>query len=728
MNYFDQIITGKFTAESILENRVRNRKGGRGRPVGIKSETQETLLKQAGLRLQMSRKAAGYSIDDIANILGVTGNCYRIYEKRFGLLAQTKHLSTIVSVLNVSTAWISGQTDEMPIFQEAASFTGNVPTTSNVKLSEEYRRKLVKRARNRRKELKLSRADMAMMIEVPEIDSKRISALESYLPVTPNLVIENKWEQILQVPAGWIRDMDIRETPINQLKAKSMQRLVIVDAKNISDEIKGISRWLSRAHRFTRTVLVENLNEFELRSATIFAQRYCVNGQEDSTLQVIADKYVLTRQRIEQITKTMSHRSEFLIVETPFLDQLEQEIKPLLPQSIIELDKHFRKLLGESLSIVGVERFAKDILKRSIVTITETPTDLSIPWDAVAIDPKTHNGLLLRTIRDVSMAMIRSVGAAQIEFIAGNVSKIISKGVTPLEISDIAKLIPGFVWLREKEGWFWLGEKYENRLLNVVKKVLAVANRRVDIEDIHGAMARSRRIKYEATNISTFSVEAPYIVLVSVLALIPWVELVQFDDFRLRKPINLKDVLSTVELSVYRYLIAKGGIAARYEIQKALVDVIDPIFTQIALHSALDASPIFYRMDSGIFALRGIALSPNSFGLAHAAVGGILHNNKHLAAPIPDDSGELTIQIEILPYMINSSYFEIPMRLARMMEEGVYTFIGFKESLIYKILPSGANRLHRFTKQLKQEGYKIGDNLLLQVNPINKTIQIKKYI
>ncbi len=717
MNFYDQLIAkaqGKEVHAEIANHGMIAQFERKRRIRGVAATHEESLLLQAGARLLERRKQLGFSVNHMAVCLDVTGPCYRQWESRFGNLAQTKHLENVAKILIVDPCWISlginPPTERINVGEGAREVRWRQTTPG---LSIEERKELAKRAQRRRKELKLSPYRITMLMAMQDFTVKRMQKMEAYLPVIADVAVEARWEQVLHVPVGWIRNVLIDATPASELTLE----LNLTHASTIAEEIFGIGIWLSRAKFSTRTTSLEGLEENERRMAKIFSTRYGVNGESESTLQAIADSAGLTRQRIQQITSKMRERAIALgNSEPPLISRLRQEIAPLLPQTVANLDLHFRQLLGDSLSLAGVERFAQDVLERSVLTITENPANSQVPWKSVAIDPNTHDSHILRVIRDGVMAMVRNVGAAQVDFISGVSSRASGKGVIQSKVIEVIKMIPGFEWLQERDGWFWLGEKYENRLINVAKKVLAVAGRRVDIEDIHGAMARSRRLNYETAIVSRYAVEAPYAVLVSVLANTSWVELVQYDDFRLRDPIPLESVLSMVELAVYHLLFNRGGIASRFDIQKALLDVPEPAFTAIALHATLDSSPVFYRMDTGIFALRGVVLSAQALVVASASVGGP-NSAKHQVSLSPDGQGFISLPITILSHMVNSGYFGIPRQLAKQLPLGDYKLEGVVEPITLSELPNGEYRLRKFTKHLVAAGLKVGDVITLSFKP-----------
>lgn len=720
MNHFDKIVPVTLTRQEIESGAIQNRRVP-GRPKLGKGEIDvaRRLRSETADRLRQRRQELGYSVAHVARAAGVSGARYNQWEKQFGKLAQSKYLNALADILGVHPEWISDGVD-LPAAQHGNSEVRSLPTIESW-LTATERKQLAIRAQGRRKSLKLKPHEIAAQIGM---DVKKFGILERCITARPNLDVESKWELVLQVPIGWLRNLELVAPTIEQTEIAT--DFASKSAASVAEEIRAISCWLSRESMMRRTSEYQSLKASERRSSEIFALRYGVEGEDASILQAIGEKFGVTRERIRQITATMEERSAHFKGETPFLDRLEAELIPFLPQAVDKLDVSFRVLLGGSLSLEGVDRFTREVLGRSIVSLTEKPANMSLGWGVIAVDPKTHDPAVLRAIRDVALALIRSSGAAQINFVAGAAGGVLKRGITPDEASLGCSLVTGFEWLAEEDGWFWFGTKWENRLLTVTKKVLAVAKRRVDIEDIHEAMARSRRSKYGIDKHKPYTIDAPHTVLVEVLKRVPWIEVVQHDDFRLAAPVALESILSDVELALHNLLSTKGGVAARYIINKELLETDRSQFGHIALQVALDSSPIMRRIDFGIFALRGAALTPESLASASAAVGGDSQHMKNHPALTLNSEGYIAVEFEMRPYMINSRYLEVPVRLATLIPEGDYQLDGFEEQVTYSVLPSGSRRFLKLTSKLIRSGFGAGDWVLLHVNPKTKQIRFER--
>lgn len=672
------------------------------------------------LRIRERRLALKLSMGEVAKAIGISAARYYHWEERFGSLPRSKYIKILAKALATNPAWI--QTGNVQSCDDEASVTSVLPLSlQSEKLEKSERKYFSERAKKRRNQLGLKPFEVAEFIG---INTAKFGVWERCLPAFQDGVIEEKWEQIVQAPAGWLRNESMVASEIDHTSTVSFVHRT--GNESFASEIRSICCWLVRESVTKRTSEYHSLNERERRGADIFALRYGVEGEAAATLQAIGDRFGITRERVRQISNKMEYRKGNFIGKTPSFDLLQREIRKMVPAPAERINIEFREFLGESLSIENAERFAREVLGQSIVTLTEKSTDLTLGYGIFAIDAKTHDSELIRIFRDVALRMVRGTGAAQMSFVAGEVSSISQRGVAVQECVLACKFVAGFEWLAEEDGWFWFGPKWENRLLTVAKKVLAVANRKVDVEDIQGAMSRSRRNNYQADKNRPYAIDAPYWVVGEVLKRVSWLKVIQSDDFQLVEPVAIESVLSEVELAVTRIARANGGVVARYTLTKELLDPEIASFSAIGLHAALDASPIFYRLDAGIFALRGSAIKPDALAKASGAVGGALQHMRNHEIPTADAEGFLSIKFEVKPYIINLRYFEMPSRIAHLIPKGEYQVDGFYEKITYNISPSGAHRLNKFASKLIEMGFVSGDWVKLSVNPKSRVIQFHK--
>lgn len=155
------------------------------------------------------------------------------------------------------------------------------------------------------------------------------------------------------------------------------------------------------------------------------------------------------------------------------------------------------------------QRFAAEILAKKVATFsTASGLGFKNAKSFVIQEDGTDDESLLRATKSACMGMIRSCGAANVFHVCGVVSAQMDRPISMKEMINAVRRVLGFEWISENHGWFWFGEDVsDNRLLNVTRKVMAAAQRKVDVDKIHSAMGRSQR--HQGSDSNSYFIEAP---------------------------------------------------------------------------------------------------------------------------------------------------------------------------------------------------------------------------
>ncbi|MBO9357675.1 helix-turn-helix domain-containing protein [Bordetella petrii] len=669
-------------------------------------------------RLRSRRKNLRLTCSFVADRLGIPAARYRFWEKQFGPTAEKQYLEALAQVLQTSPEWLAHGTGVSPIPADQVESARIVDSYENRRATESERIALGQRAQARRLALELSRQEISLRIGVA---TYQLANWERVLPLKPKVQLENKWEEVLGVPVGWLRQIDI-EAPVPS-KEVVTQIVEANTADSVAAEIRVAGAWLCRASFAHRTILHDELSLTERRLADIFALRYGVGGEEHTTLQAIGDRYGLTRERIRQIVEKMVERTARMQLLTPHIDRLAEEIRPLLPATVEAVDTQLRGRLGERLSIESVSRFCREILGRNIVALTDRPAEMAYLWSPTVIDPETHDVARIRAAREAALRLIRSCGAAQAMFVAGAASEITGMGMTPDEVMQGCRMVPGFEWLSERDGWFWFGEGNENRLVTIALKVLAVSGRRVDAEEILASFIRARRGYYPPEQLRPYLIEPPLQIVVEVLRRVKGLKNIQSDDFLLDKLVPVETVLSDAELAVYNLMRDNGNIISRHTLVTELVKT--GKVKLMALHVSLNSSPIYRQLDRGVFALRGATLNPASLRDAQNTVGGEASKSARISER--DKDGYYHFIFELTEYMVRTRVWEVPRALDNLIAGDGNLFLqGSEQPVVLAHLPSGSCRLKQFVSKLLQQGFVAGDILNLTIHPEKRLLRVTK--
>jgi transcriptional regulator with XRE-family HTH domain len=598
----------------------------------------------AALRLKHRREFLGFTAAHVANRLGVDAPRYLHWEKVFGPLPQRQYGDALAQVLGVDKAWL-------------VSADGDIILSEPQGAPEPFI-EFGERARTRRKEIGLTLPTISHLSGIPPAT---LRTWEEKLPGQHRGLKEDQWEDALRVPRGWLRDRSKEALPLYHSSGTPVD-LSPASPLNASDEISAIAAWLSRPLSRPRALRAADLDPGEQRRAEMFAARYGVLGPDKTILQAIGDDHGLTRERVRQLTTGMLDRGRGVAFVTPFLRRVQELAAAASTISVLEFERDHRELLGPALSIADADRFAREVLGFAVATAT-APT-LGLAGNGIGPMLTSAAGLeFVKVVRDCSRRMIRSCGAASVFYATGMVSGVMKRAVSTQEIRDALYAVDGMEWLTGDEDWYWFGpDTASNRALDVARKTLSVAGRRVDIEELQQAVCRNRRLVYEDDRSQPPALEAPRHVLRELYARVPWMSAVQHDDFVLTEDVDPKTVLGLSEFSVSEKIRELGGVASRGTLKKAFVDT--GAFSGQTLQIVLANSPIVRTMGFGLYGLRGVPASEAAFCAALDATGS---SALALGPAELDEDGWCEFELRVNTLLRRSGVVDFPTRIVKAL-------------------------------------------------------------
>lgn len=549
---------------------------------------------------------------------------------------------------------------------------------------------------------------------------------ENRLPRKPRKVIEDALEDALLVPRGWLRNPQM--PPIvgvtGQLSSTAID-ISICECKTVAAEIRCIGAWLSRNGLRRRTCRIEDLSEEETRRARIFAERYGVGGE--ATLQSVGNQHGLTRERIRQVVEKMTGRLQGVTFTTPNFFKLKQLVQDSLPIALTAFDEKYREFLGEALSLEDADRFSREVLGIGIATISDRSM-----WQAgnaikrMVLSIQDEEDGLVVAVRDASRRMIRSCGAAQIMYITGMVSETLNKPIFVTDVRQSIQSIEGMEWIAEDDGWFWFGlDTVNNRAIEIARKVLAIANNRVDVEEIQQAICRSRhrRASYDKDHFNRPPmVELPRHVLCEILSRVPYMTTVQYDDFAVKEKIQPEEALSEAELTLYNFLKQNSGIASRNALYK---DVIGKnLMSVVNFQLLLATSPIIRPFGGSLFILRGWNSPVEAIQRAFES----RPIRPEVLPLLHEQDGWLKFELRMTAYRFRSGLVDLPASAIRSIAPGDYEFEGVVRGKFSIGVFSKSNRITgRFASRLRAAGIRDGATLQLRVHQESRRVIVSNH-
>lgn len=458
-------------------------------------------------------------------------------------------------------------------------------------LAADDRKQLALRARYRREQIGLSRAGLAELIGR---DSEQIAAMEARLPLSTEY--DAAWERALQVETGWLRDsVAVGSLPV------TLRSLCATFPPTFAGYMRAV--FTLCACKASRRAKPDQLSPGYMRNIEILMLRYGAGGENRSTLQSIADEIGMTRERVRQVCEKLLNFIPRSDASPEAAVRLREAALPHLPSRVRELDEVLRADLGEHLSVVGADRFAREILGTYVVHFGESRGAAGEAL-ALAFGPDEIDDELINAAYPVSVRMTRSVGAAQVHLVAGKLSEELDRRVSPNDVRTAVGYFQHTVWLDKEDGWFMPAQVIESRAFNVAMKVLSVADRAVSVDEIHSAMARGRPGQHPWR---PSGIVPPAHILVDILEQCPFLERRQYNTFRMVPELSQQEIaetyLSETEMLIRDAIIAAGGFIQWNALREYVV--VERKQLQTTFTMAMDTTPIVHRLDLGLWSLTG---------------------------------------------------------------------------------------------------------------------------
>jgi transcriptional regulator with XRE-family HTH domain len=568
------------------------------------------------------------------------------------------------------------------------------------------RTQLAARAKRQRITLHLSRKDVAAAMNVPVLT---LFNWEQCL-VRRAQPREQEWEDALGVPRGWLRDVQA----LSGASGFGPHRMLIglPQAATVAQEIRAICCCLVRRSVAGAVPAYTSLHASEQRRADILALRYGVAGKDESLLGTIGRRYGLTRQSIYAVWAGVAEREAALRFTTPRFDQLAAEVQQHLPASVAALDAQLRPLLGEALSIQHADAFARKVLGMPIVNLIERPVGFAGCSKLIAVRSGRCDPEIAAAVQACAMRMVRDLGAARIQSVVSAVSWIFANASSAAETLALCKLVDGFEWLAEEQGWFWFGPAADNRMVVKAAKVLAAAQRPVSVDEI-------QRVLQAAGDAST---APPLAVITAILKRVTWIELVQSDAPYAKATPTLEGILSCTQSAAYCFLLPDDGVA-RYMVAREPLDAAR--MRSVVLQRSFGQAPTVTRVARRVYALRARWLAPHVFAAAGRAPDA---NGYGSVAAGLDRDGWYDTSLVLTPHSYKARTWAVPHSLARVMVQGAYRVDGADRPAHFTAYGNGAKRLKKIIGILIDAGMRINDRALLSVHPEQRRIRIQAII
>lgn len=324
------------------------------------------------------------------------------------------------------------------------------------------------------------------------------------------------------------------------------------------------------------------------RNIVIAKNRFCVDwpSNQTPTLDAIAEKHLMTRERIRQIIAKVCDSITKNKTDTSALAQFIHA-------------GHHTPLQGSTL--YGLSIAAKELCHIHVESSEKKRPDAIRNARIEAVAMSVSNKLTQRN-GAVNIYLAHSMACDQID------------GITQKEFRSVLTGLPNFEWLDEDLGWYSIKEgddETRNRLKNLINKVLACASQWVSVDEIYAQLGRQRR-KDNASEDETPFISVPASVIKALMLRSKTYKHVGFDRFEINKDaIENSDpaatFLSNTEIEIYNAMKSLGAIATRNEIRKIVVDENGVNINSFTM--TWETSPIIWPLEHSIHKIAGWKLN-----------------------------------------------------------------------------------------------------------------------
>jgi hypothetical protein len=324
------------------------------------------------------------------------------------------------------------------------------------------------------------------------------------------------------------------------------------------------------------------------RNIEIVIQHLGLDGQAGLTLDVIARRTGLTRERVRQVCKSAVARMRKRSPETPVLASALRLAARSLPRPADEIEREI-KLHGLSAVAFRLEGLLSAGSACGLTPEFEVQrlwgTRWAVPAGRVAA---------VRAISHVARDRVRRWGAMSMTHLAGELPRDARAIFEADFVRRALRCLPDFQWLDKRKSWFWFSGQSGNCAVRLIEKMLAVCGR-LTVAELRAGM------------LETHAHLPPRGVLRAICGRLPWC-VVDGDKIGLAQPIDWCPLLGKEEGRLIAALKEHGGPMRHEALETACVaGGMNPITFNIYLKKL----PMLERLGPNVYGLRGsVSASP----------------------------------------------------------------------------------------------------------------------
>ncbi len=320
------------------------------------------------------------------------------------------------------------------------------------------------------------------------------------------------------------------------------------------------------------------------RDLQILAVYYNWGGSGSRTLEQLARKHGLSRERIRQICARLLERVGRQPVFAPVLDRTLRFLADRLPRATATLERELREagLSRHGLSIAVIEKSAG--------FFSRTPPFRVLPVSGGAVAVAPHEAALPSRIIQAAKSAVGSFGVATAPEVKAELTKYRPRRRVSRELfQETLSQVQDFQWLDARRLWFCLNTAPVYGLQHLIEKVVSVA-RCIDVSRLHDALDRYRRRSDRMP---------PPRVLREYCRQMPTVR-VEGNTVYAEPTLDWRSVLAGVERTMVEIFMESGPIMERGEFEE---ECVQRGVNRFSFNAILTCSPVVTHYGRSVYGL-----------------------------------------------------------------------------------------------------------------------------
>jgi hypothetical protein len=308
----------------------------------------------------------------------------------------------------------------------------------------------------------------------------------------------------------------------------------------------------------------------------------------------------------------------------------------------------------------------------------------------------------IKAVLRMGRRAIEQWGCSTVEDICAQLNSEGSAEIPPSAVKEALMTQPGFRWLDEHTGWFWLADIPRNRVLSKIDKILAAAPS-VDLSALRAGIARHYRMEGFAP---------PTRVLRALCEQLDDCEVIDGTTIVDKRPREPQIELSEQERVMVDIFRTHGPVLS---FPDAIRHCLDAGLNETTTAINLSGSPVLRRVVMGVYTLVGASVTPGEIEAVAKTV------SRGRRSQIVQDFGwhpdgtRIWATYKISAGMLRSGVVGVPAGIRKYLDSSGYDLRGSDDSAIGRIRLAEAN-MWGFLPFFRRRGGEAGDFLRVTFN------------